>query len=394
MKVLAINCGSSSLKFAGFDIKSDHAVELFKGRIQLGRDGKFTFQRPDKKKTAEPVEVSDHKEATRIVFDHLQSIFDPEAIGHRIVHGGTAFEKPVVIDKPVLKALDTIPFAPLHNGQALNVIRATQSFATNTPMVATFDTAFHCTLPEHARRYAIPERITTRHDLWRFGFHGLAYRSMLQRFSDFAFGEVKKSKLIALQLGSGCSAAAILNGKCVETSMGLTPLEGLMMATRCGDLDPSLPDALTHLEGIDASAVSDCLNTQSGLLGVSGVSSKVDGLLELETQGHRQAHLALEMYCHRIRKYIGAYLAVLGGADAILFGGGVGENAPAIRARICTHMDWSGLSLDEKRNSKAIGQDGCISPEASKVKAYVLAVNEEAIIARDTFERLQAEQKG
>jgi acetate kinase len=255
-------------------------------------------------------------------------------------------------------------------------------------MVATFDTTFHSTLPAHARCYAIPEELTVKHQLWRYGFHGLAHRWMLERWAALGKVPVEAAQLITLQLGSGCSVTAIQEGRSVETSMGLTPLEGLMMATRCGDLDPSLPGLMARHEKASPDEIETLLNQRSGLLGIYGASGDIRDVLEAERRGERRAALALEMFCHRIRKYVGAYLAILNGADAIVFGGGIGENTPDIRARVCANLSWCGVRLDAARNQSAVGQEMLISTEDSRVQVYVIPVNEEVLIARDTWQTL------
>jgi acetate kinase len=252
-------------------------------------------------------------------------------------------------------------------------------------MVATFDTAFHRSLPERASRYAIPTELSERHDIRRYGFHGLAHRYIVERFSEIAATPVEEMKLITLQLGAGCSATAVDGGRSVDTSMGFTPLEGLMMGTRSGDLDPSLVGFLARGEEVSAEEVEGWLNTRSGLLGVSGHSGDMRELLEAEREGDLRASLAVDMFCYRVRKCIGAYLAVLDGADAIIFGGGIGENAPEVRARICAGLGWCGLLVDADRNAEAIGAETRISSDVSPLQAYVIPVDEASIIVRDTL---------
>jgi len=251
-------------------------------------------------------------------------------------------------------------------------------------MVATFDTAFHRTLSEGASRYAIPLELADKHRIRRYGFHGLAHRYMTERYAAITGTPLEGVKLVTLQLGNGCSATAIEGGRSVDTSMGFTPLEGLMMGTRSGDVDPSLAGFLARREAVDIEAAEAWLNTRSGLLGVPGRSSDMRELLEAEAAGDDRAALAVEMFCYRARKYVGACLAALGGADAVVFGGGIGENAPPVRARICAGMGWCGLMLDEERNARTVGSEGRISTDDSWVHAYVIQVNEAAIIAADT----------
>jgi acetate kinase len=255
-------------------------------------------------------------------------------------------------------------------------------------MVAVFDTAFHSTLPEKASKYAIPYDLASRHEIRRYGFHGIAHRYMTERYSAITSTPLEGARLITLQLGNGCSAAAVAGGRSVDTSMGFTPLEGLMMGTRTGDLDPTVPGFLAHREGVGIDEVEAWLNTRSGLLGVSGRSRDMRDLLQAERQGDARAGLALEMFCYRVRKYIGAYLTVLGGVHAIVFGGGIGENAATVRARICAGMEWCGFRLDEDRNSKAVGSEACISAGDATVHAYVIPVDEGLMIARNTVRSL------
>jgi acetate kinase len=409
MRILALNCGSSSLKFQVVEVERGRDGILSencraKGRVKLGADGRIELQPADGQKMEHTAPMFTHADGVRrlLQWPDGQSALRMDAlqaVGHRVVHGGDEFKKPTLINERVLQSLDEIGrLAPLHNRAALEVIRETHALlGGSTPMVATFDTTFHRTLPAHARRYAIPLELTTKHRLWRYGFHGLAHRRMMERYAVLAGRPAESARLITLQLGSGCSITAIRNGQSVETSMGLTPLEGLMMATRSGDVDPALAGFLARQEGWSVDRVEECLNTRSGLLGVHGESGDVRVLLDAERIGNDRAALALEMFCHRIRKYLGAYLAVLGGADAILFGGGIGENRSVIRARIAAGMSWCGLQLDEKRNEAAIGKELRISADNSPISAYVVPVNEEALIARDTFQCLRpshAESEG
>jgi acetate kinase len=402
MRILALNCGSSSLKFqivevTRLDGASGSEECLATGRIKVGPNGRMAAHITNGEPIDKPVSITTHAEGVGFLVDWLNGhtalgTGQLQAVGHRVVHGGDEFFEPTMIDGRVLERIEEAgQLAPLHNGPALDLIRGARSVLGDAlPMVATFDTAFHKSLPACARRYAIPEALATKHRLWRYGFHGLAHRWMMERYGTLADRPVQAAKLISFQLGSGCSATAIREGQSVETSMGLTPLEGLMMATRSGDVDASLPGLLARREGVSLEQVEEWLNTRSGLLGVQGDSEDVRVILEAERQGDRRAALALEMFCHRARKYLGAYLAVLGGADAVLFGGGIGENQPAIRARICAGMSWCGLLMDEKRNDDAIGREARISADNSPMSAYVIPVNEEALIARDTFQCLSS----
>jgi len=401
MRVLAINCGSSTLKFQLLHLEEgDTALgdshKLAGGMVErIGGDSSLRFTAQGSEKHHEAPTVRDHGHAAQLVLDWLQSLgiaagSGLQAIGHRVVHGGDRFVEPTIIDDEVIASVEAVSrLAPLHNEPSLLAIRATRSaLGPSVPMVAVFDTAFHRTIPQQASRYPIPHELATRYGIRRYGFHGIAHRYMMERHATITATPSNQTKLITLQLGNGCSATAIDRGRSVDTSMGFTPLEGLMMGTRTGDLDPSLVAFLARNESVDIEQVEDWLNTRSGLLGVSGLSRDVRELLEAEEQGNARASLALDMFCYRVRKYIGAYLAALGGADAIVFGGGIGENAPAVRARICDGLDWCGLILDRERNAVTIGSEGPISVAGAGIQGYVIPVDEAAIIAYDTIECL------
>jgi acetate kinase len=290
----------------------------------------------------------------------------------------------VVLTDSVAAALErTSDLAPLHNAPAFAAAATVRhELGGEVPMVAVFDTAFHAGLPEHASTYALPGELAVRHGIRRYGFHGLAHRSMSERWA--ALTGVARARLITLQLGNGASAAAVSNGRSLDTTMGFTPLEGLVMGTRCGDIDPAIPGFLARREGLDLDGVGELLNQRSGLLGLSGTTSDMKALLEARDRGDPRARLAVDVYCYRIRKQIGAYLAVLGGAEAVVFGGGIGERAVEIRRLVCEGMEWCGLVLDEQRNSSTVAQDGRISSERSTLAAWVIAVDEATVIARDT----------
>ncbi len=397
MRVLAINCGSSTLKFQLLNLEEGGTVpgdshKLADGMVdRIGGESSLRFIAPGKEEHHQASAVRDHGQAVRLVLDWLRSPGiaaerEPEAIGHRVVHGGDRFVEPTMINDEVMASVEAVSrLAPLHNEPSLLAIRAARAvLGTSVPMVAVFDTAFHCTIPQRASHYPIPHELATRYAIRRYGFHGIAHRYMMERFATITATLPEETKLITLQLGNGCSATAIDRGCSVDTSMGFTPLEGLMMGTRTGDLDPSLVAFLAREESVDIDQVDDWLNTRSGLLGVSGLSRDVRELLEAEQTGNARASLALDMFCYRVRKYIGAYLAALGGADAIVFGGGIGENSPAIRARVCDGLQWCGLVLDRERNALAIGAEGPIGAAVAGIQTYVIPVDEAAIIARDT----------
>lgn len=407
MRVLAINCGSSTLKFQLFELKHNEKTFGQEGRLghglvdKIGTQGSLQFTLENGASLQKDVAIADHGQATRHVLAWLQSsnLLEHDAswaVGHRVVHGGSRFTAPTVIDGQVLSAIETVSeLAPLHNEPALRAIYAARKvLGPKVPMVAIFDTAFHSTMPQWALNYAIPHDLATKHQIRRYGFHGIAHRYMTERYSAITSTPIEALKLITLQLGNGCSAAAVAGGRSVDTSMGFTPLEGLVMGTRCGDIDPLLPGFLARREGVGIEEVERWLNTRSGLLGVSGRSRDMRNLLQAAQQGKSRAKLAVEIFCYRVRKYIGAYLGVLGGADAIVFGGGIGENAPPVRAHICAGMDWCGVRLDEERNIKAVGSEERISADDSKVHVYVIPVDEGIMIARDTIGCLSITKRG
>jgi acetate kinase len=389
MKVLTLNCGSSSLKF---DLVEVHGGEppvatIARGSVdRIGSEAICTL-RTDGGQTERRKPIADHASALEEAADMLQEIGltgSVEAAGHRVVHGGSRFQAPALIDETVIEAIEAASqLAPLHNHPALAALKATRTrFGPSMPMVATFDTAFYADLPDVAARYALPRELSERLGIRRYGFHGLAHRYMVQRYRALR-PEVEQSRLITLQLGNGCSATASLGGRPLDTSMGFTPLEGLIMGTRSGDLDPSLPFFLARQEGLSLDEVESVLNSQSGLLGLSGRSNDMRALLKAEAAGDKHSALAIEAFCYRVRKYIGAYLSVLGGADALVFGGGISEHSPEIRRSICDGMEWAGIGLDQQTNSVESGDDRLISTDGSEVEAWVIAVDEASIIAQD-----------
>jgi acetate kinase len=404
MNVLALNCGSSSLKFrlATVDGDADEQRQIAAGSVGgIGGDATLDFRAAGGEALQQQRSVADEVAAVQAVLDWLKQLpggagRSIDASGHRIVHGGEQFRGPTVIDAAAMQAIERLSeLAPLHNGPAVAALRAVNAaLGPQVPAVATFDTAFHQTLPPRAALYALPLDLMQRHGIRRYGFHGLAHRWMAEHFAAVAGQRAERAKLITLQLGSGCSIAAIDGGRSIDTTMGFTPLEGLMMGTRSGDLDPALPAFLAEKEGIDDAAVERLLNTQSGLLGVSGRSADIRPLLQAEAAGDERAALAIEMFCYRARKGIGAYLAALGGADAVVFGGGIGEHAAPIRACICAGLEWCGLRLDPARNTAAIGVEGRISADGAALAAYVIPVDEERLILRDTLACLSGRQAG
>jgi acetate kinase len=375
MNVLVLNCGSSSVKYQVLAVAGPaRPARLTAGEIQrVGESG-----------------TGDHGAAVRRVVDDVAALgLRVDAVGHRVVHGGARFTGPTRLTDALVADLDRLAaLAPLHNTPAVAGMRAARAaLGPAVPMVAVFDTAFHATLPAAAAGYALPESLAHRHGIRRYGFHGTSYRSVVGRYAELTGTPVEAASLVALHLGNGCSAAAIRDGRSVDTSMGFTPLEGLVMGTRAGDLDPAIVAHLARVEGVSADEVERWLNERSGLLGVSGTSRDMRDLLAREDTDAR-ARLAIEMFCHRARKYLGAYLAVLGGAAAaVVFTGGIGEHAAPVRARICADMAWGGLVLDPARNAAAAGE-ARIDGAGSRLAAFVIPTDEEAVIARDTADCL------
>ena len=396
MNVLAINCGSSSLKFDLIETAENGSTlagkRIAQGLVDgIGRAGTVSFQAPGRTPANEAASIPDHAAAVKRLFNTLDSsgVLNNnriDAAGHRVVHGGDHFMEPALVNGQVIAAIEEVTkLAPLHNGPALAAIAATrEELGHDTPMVATFDTTFHRSIPEYASRYAIPVELADQYHIRRYGFHGLAHRYMTEAYADTIEADHALTRLITLQLGNGCSATAIRGGQSVETSMGFTPLEGLMMGTRSGDVDPSLAGFIAMNTDCSIAQAEQLLNTRSGLAGVSGRSSDMRTLLAAEAEGDTRAALAIDMFCYRVRKYLGAYLAVLGGADAVIFGGGIGENAAAVRERICEKMQWCGLDLDPVLNTSTKGGRRRISGEGSAISVYVVPVDEALIIAADT----------
>ncbi len=415
MNILVLNCGSSSVKFQVFctdwemiNHNTDYPVAA--GLIErIGSEALLTFRTYVRGKTDKLIRsaapVRDHQAAIakiiqwltsgEVQLEGLSSLADIHAVGHRVVHGGEKLTASTVIDDQVISKIeDCIELAPLHNPQNLKgIYAARQLFGNNVPQVAVFDTAFHHTMPEVAYLYAIPYQFYRRHKIRRYGFHGISHRYVSFRYRTLMGIERSAVKIISLHLGNGSSACAIRGGCSVDTSMGMTPLEGLVMGTRSGDIDPAIINYLEHKENYSSDAVDALLNRQSGLLGISGLTNDMRDLIEEARENDdRRAKLAIEIYCYRVRKYIGAYLAVLGGAQAITFTGGIGENSDYIRAKICANMEWLGLELDANKNSEMIGgKEGKISTPESRLTAWVIPTNEELIIARDTYRAIVPE---
>ena len=391
MKILVLNCGSATLKFQLIEAgESDPPQRKLASGIvdRIGNKANYRFVAADSTPVEKSVVVRDHEEAVGLVISWLQStprVFNPDAAGHRVVHGGQKFTESVGIDDAVLGDLEALcELAPLHNPAAVSGIRAARKIlGATTPMVAVFDTSFHHGIPDHAANYAIPYELSLKHGIRRYGFHGLAHEYDIARYAELKGKPVAQINAVVMHLGNGCSASAIHNGRSVDTSMGFTPLEGLVMGTRSGDLDAALVSYLARKENVDAEEVESWLNKRSGLLGVSGLSNDMRDLAAVYEENPR-ARLAVDLFCYRARKYIGAYLAALGGAEAVIFSGGIGENSALVRKSICGEMDWFGLKLDESANQTVIGRDGCISTLDSRLEVFVIHTDEEAIIARET----------
>ncbi len=399
MQVLVINSGSSSIKF-----RLVHVVEEPRGILTTqpvllqaavkGIGGVATFEVMGQTvgRSTTTLEIRDHAHALRVLLDRLAgSLGEIEAVGHRVVHGGDQYVKSTMITEQVEAGIDALSeLAPLHNPSCLAGIRgARAAFGPALPMVAVFDTAFHQTMPHVAKQYALPVDLAERHRIRRYGFHGIAHASLANGYAAYTGNPLEQMRLITLQLGNGCSVAAIAQGRSVETSMGFTPLEGLVMGTRSGDVDASIVGYLSDREKVEAAEVERWLNERSGLLGLSGRSNDMRELLRAaEQEQDKRAEFAIDLFCYRARKYLGAYLAVLDGADAVVFGGGIGENAPEIRERICQNMEWCGLELSRDLDRAAIGlapgRAAKISVDGSRLGAYVVAADEETWIARET----------
>lgn len=399
MQVLVLNSGSSSIKFRLVEVVEEPKglltarPALLQGAVKgIGSIASFELMGQTVGRSTTTLEIQDHAHALRVLLDRLTSSLDKiEAVGHRVVHGGDQYVQSTLITMQVENGIDALSeLAPLHNPSCLAGIRgARTAFGPSLPMVAVFDTAFHQTMPDVAKQYALPGELVERHRIRRYGFHGIAHASLADGYAAYTGHPSEEMRLITLQLGNGCSVTAIAQGRSVETSMGFTPLEGLVMGTRSGDVDASIVGYLSDRERVEVAEVERWLNEQSGLLGLSGRSNDMRELLRSADQEQdRRAEFAIDLFCYRARKYLGAYLAVLGGADAVVFGGGIGENAPEIRERICRNMEWCGLELSCDRNRAtaglAQGRAAQISTDGSRVGAYVVAADEETWIARET----------
>ncbi len=405
MNILVLNCGSSSLKFQIIEtdlemIEKGADRELAKGLIErIGSEALISYKVEGGKGTLkQTAPLRDHKAAlthiikwltsSETVIPGIESLDDIHAVGHRTVHGGEEFKSSVRIDNDVIaKMEDNIELAPLHNPANLKGIYAAREvFGPSVPQVGIFDTSFHTTMPETAYLYAIPYQYYRRYKIRKYGFHGTSHRYIAYRYRMLTGITRENTNIITLHLGNGASACAIKNGKSIDTSMGFTPLEGLMMGTRCGDIDPTIIDFLAHKEGASLDEIFNMLNKRSGVLGISGLTNDMRDLeVEIDEHQDRRAQLAIDMFCSKITKYTGAYMAAMNGADAICFSAGIGENAPDVRAKVCQTLGFLGIEIDKKANNRMIrGKEGVISTADSKIKVFVIPTNEELVLARDT----------
>lgn len=397
MKILVLNCGSSSIKYALYNM-DDKSVMTSGGAERVGLDNAFVkVKLPDGEKRKVMHDIPEHTEGVKFIFSLLtdpeigviKNLKEIDAVGHRMVHGGEKFNKSVVLNDEVLKTFEEcIDLAPLHNPANLKGVRAVSELMPGLPQVGVFDTAFHQTMPAHSYLYAVPYELYEKYGVRRYGFHGTSHRYVAQRVCDFLGVDAAGKKVITCHIGNGGSMAAVDGGKCVDTSMGLTPLEGLMMGTRSGDIDGG---AITFIEkklGLDADGMSDLLNKKSGVFGITGISSDMREIDAAVEQGNERAKMALDMYNYRIKKYVGAYTAAMGGCDIIVFTAGVGENQWQMRHAVCENMEYMGVKLDVEKNKTVRGEEAVISTPDSKITVCVIPTDEELMIATDTMSLL------
>ena len=393
MKILVLNCGSSSIKYKLFDMTTKEV--LAQGGIEkIGLVGSFLkLTLPNGEKKILEKDIPEHTAGIEFILNTLvspeygaiKSLDEINAVGHRMVHGGERFSESVLLNKEVLDAFIACnDLAPLHNPANLKGVNAVSAILPNVPQVGVFDTAFHQTMPDYAYMYAIPYELYEKYGVRRYGFHGTSHRYVSQRVCEFLGVDPKGKKIITCHIGNGGSISAVKDGKCIDTSMGLTPLEGLVMGTRSGDIDAGAVTFIMEKEGLNATGVSNLLNKKSGVLGVSGVSSDMRELEAAVAAGNPKAILAEKMYFYRIKKYIGAYAAALGGVDIILFTGGVGENQANCRSEVCEGLEFMGVKIDLEKN-KVRGEEAIISADDSKVTVAVIPTDEELMIASDTL---------
>ena len=391
MNVLVINCGSSSLKYQLID--SETEAVLAKGLCErIGIDGRLVYQKAGNDKEITEASMPTHKEAIQMVLEALtnektgaiKSLEEVNAIGHRIVHGGEKFASSAIITDEMIKAVEECnDLAPLHNPANLIGIRVCSELMPNVPQVGVFDTAFHQTMPAKAYLYGLPIEYYKNYTVRRYGFHGTSHSFVSKRAVEFLGLDKDNSKVIVCHLGNGSSISAVQNGKCVDTTMGLTPLEGVVMGTRSGSIDPAIVEYIAKKENLDLAGVMNVLNKKSGLQGMSGVSSDMRDLRAAAAEGNEDAKNAIEVLCYGIAKYVGGYVAAMNGVDAIVFTAGIGENVGMIREKVCSYLGYLGVTIDAKAN-EAMGEEVVISGADSKVKVAVIPTNEELAICRDT----------
>jgi len=398
MKILVLNCGSSSIKYKLFDMPEK--TELSSGGIEkIGLSDSFLKYKTivgETKFIYKP--IAEHTQGVELILSILReasgnaikTFADIDAVGHRVAHGGDRFKSSTVITQEVVDDIKKCyELAPLHNPANMKGIEAISNILPNVPQVAVFDTAFHQTMQPHAYMYALPYEYYTKYGVRRYGFHGTSHKFVAQRACEFLGLNFENSRLVTAHIGNGGSVTAIKNGKSVDTSMGLTPVEGLMMGTRCGNVDLGVMTYLMDKENLTTKQINDIINKQSGLLGVSGISSDMRDIEKAISEGNERAKLALEMYMHYVLKYIGSYIAVLGGVDAIVFTGGVGENQPILRKYVCEHLNFMGLDFNDELNENSYGKEVELSLPNSKIHVAVIPTNEELAIATDTEELLK-----
>ena len=400
MKILVLNCGSSSIKYKLYDM-NDHSVLAAGGVERIGLGEAFLkVTLPNGEKRVIMHDMPDHKEGVNFVFQTLldkeigaiKDLSEIDAVGHRGVQGGDKFCESTLVTPEVEQGIEELcDLAPVHNAGHLRGIRAVDALMPTTPQVVVFDNAFHSTMPEHAFLYAVPYELYEKYHVRRYGFHGTSHRYVSQRVCDFLGCDIKTQRIITCHIGNGASMAAIKYGKCIDTSMGLTPLEGLMMGSRSGDIDPSAVTYLMDKLGKKPQEMADFLNKESGVLGITGISSDMREIESAAAEGNKRARLALDMYNYRIKKYIGAYAAAMGGVDIIVWTAGVGENQVGTRLDACSHLEFLGIKIDEEAN-KVRGEETIISTPDSKVTVCVIPTDEELVIASDTM-KIVAEKK-
>ena len=400
MKILVLNCGSSSIKYKLYDM-NDHSVLAAGGVERIGLGEAFLkVTLPNGEKRVIMHDMPDHKEGVNFVFQTLldkeigaiKDLSEIDAVGHRVVQGGDKFCESTLVTPEVEQGIEELcDLAPVHNAGHLRGIRAVDALMPTTPQVVVFDNAFHSTMPEHAFLYAVPYELYEKYHVRRYGFHGTSHRYVSQRVCDFLGCDIKTQRIITCHICNGASVAAIKYGKCVDTSMGLTPLEGLMMGSRSGDIDPSAVTYLMDKLGKKPQEMADFLNKESGVLGITGISSDMREIESAAAGGNKRARLALDMYNYRIKKYIGAYAAAMGGVDIIVWTAGVGENQVGTRLDACSHLEFLGIKIDEEAN-KVRGEETIISTPDSKVTVCVIPTDEELVIASDTM-KIVAEKR-